>query len=99
MHISCKASPQQYHSWFNRQLSYLAGNCADIFRNRHGAQGPYDTASHAMLDNEFGTHKDEDVIIKILEKGTIQETTVSSLLTVLGFSANNMRPREYILWS
>lgn len=52
-----------------------------------------------MLDNEFGTHKDEDVIIKILEKGTIQETTVSSLLTVLGFSANNMRPREYILWS
>ncbi len=44
---------------------------------RQGAQGTYDTASHAALDNEFGTHVDEEVIKQILEKGTLQESEVS----------------------
>jgi ribosome maturation protein Sdo1 len=33
-------------------------------------------ASHATLDNEFGTHVDEEVIKQILEKGTLQESAV-----------------------
>jgi hypothetical protein len=35
-----------------------------------------DTASKATLENEFGTHNDEEVIKLILEKGTLQETEV-----------------------
>ncbi|KAI9719296.1 MAG: hypothetical protein M1812_003626 [Candelaria pacifica] len=42
--------------------------------HKHGAQGVLDTASHQTLDNEFGTHKDEDVVQQILEKGDLQET-------------------------
>jgi len=55
-------------------LAEVVSSFSVYHTNKHGAQGPFDTASHAMLDNEFGTHKDEDVIIQILEKGTIQET-------------------------
>lgn len=44
--------------------------------NRQGAQGILDGASKAMLENEFGTHRDEDVVQQILEKGEIQEATV-----------------------
>lgn len=36
-----------------------------------------DEASKAILDDEFGTHKDDDVIPQILEKGSILETEVS----------------------
>ncbi|KLU91159.1 hypothetical protein MAPG_09682 [Magnaporthiopsis poae ATCC 64411] len=42
--------------------------------HRHGAQGTLDGASNAVMDNEFGTHVDEDVIKQILEKGTLQES-------------------------
>jgi len=35
-----------------------------------------DSASKATLENEFGTHNDEEVIKQILEKGTLQETEV-----------------------
>lgn len=34
------------------------------------------SASKAELENEFGTSKDDDVVTKILEKGTIIETEV-----------------------
>jgi len=34
-------------------------------------------ASHSTLDNEFGTHVEEDVIKQIIEKGTIQESQVT----------------------
>ena len=36
-----------------------------------------DTASKATLDDEFGTHKDDDVILQIMERGTIVESEVS----------------------
>lgn len=44
--------------------------------DRQGAQGTLDGASKATLENEFGTHVDDDVIKQILEKGTLQETEV-----------------------
>jgi ribosome maturation protein Sdo1 len=44
--------------------------------HKQGVQGTLDTASHALLDNEFGTHVDEEVIKQILEKGTVQESTM-----------------------
>lgn len=49
-----------------------------LTQHRHGAQGQFDGASKATLDNEFGTHVDDEVIRQILEKGTIQETEVCS---------------------
>jgi ribosome maturation protein Sdo1 len=38
------------------------------------------TASKQTLENEFGTHVDDEVIKLILEKGALQETEVSSLV-------------------
>ncbi|KAI9682193.1 MAG: hypothetical protein M1817_000247 [Caeruleum heppii] len=45
--------------------------------HKQGAQGILDGASHASLDNEFGTHKEEEVVQQILEKGVLQETESS----------------------
>ncbi|KAF4469346.1 shwachman-Bodian-Diamond syndrome [Fusarium albosuccineum] len=42
--------------------------------DRQGAQGTYDTASKASLENEFGTSVDDDIIKQILEKGDAQTT-------------------------
>ncbi|KAI4153375.1 MAG: hypothetical protein LQ340_002349 [Diploschistes diacapsis] len=44
--------------------------------HKHGAQGVLDTASKSTLENEFGTHNDDECMIKILENGSIQETEV-----------------------
>ena len=41
---------------------------------RHGAQGVLDAASKSTLENEFGTSKEDDCLVKILEKGALQET-------------------------
>ena len=46
---------------------------------RHGAQGVLDTASHAAMENEFGTFDLDEVIKKILENGSIQDVEVSTL--------------------
>lgn len=43
----------------------------------HGSQGVLDGASKASLDNEFGTAKEEDCMVKILEGGEYQSYTVS----------------------
>jgi len=36
----------------------------------------YEGASNSMLENEFGTTKDDEIVAKILEKGTLQEFEV-----------------------
>ncbi|EPS33169.1 hypothetical protein POX_a01836 [Penicillium oxalicum] len=41
----------------------------------HGAQGVLDTASKAALESEFGTSKEEECMVKILENGSYQTTT------------------------
>lgn len=46
---------------------------------RHGAQGQLDRASKSMLENEFGTKNEEDVVRKILEQGDVQEQKVCDL--------------------
>lgn len=43
---------------------------------RQGVQGIHDEASNGALESEFGTHKEEEVIKLILEKGTVQESEV-----------------------
>lgn len=46
------------------------------FLHRQGAQGSYDEASNAALENEFGTHNEDEVIKKILEKGVLHQSQV-----------------------
>ncbi|PVH97652.1 putative RNA binding protein [Periconia macrospinosa] len=41
--------------------------------HKHGTQGILDAASNQQLDDEFGTHKEEEVVKAILEKGNVQE--------------------------
>lgn len=55
---------------------------------RHGAQNAYDSASKATLENEFGSHNEDECMIKILEGGTLQETEVNCNLD---FSDRNER--------
>jgi ribosome maturation protein Sdo1 len=47
-------------------------NAFQVFvTHRQGAQGILDSASNADMDSEFGTHKVEDVVQQILEKGEV----------------------------
>lgn len=57
---------------------------------RQGTQGQHDTASKSVLENEFGTSVDEDVIKIILEKGTVQEAEVSSVFIPTVLPASNI---------
>ncbi|OBT67598.1 hypothetical protein VE03_03761 [Pseudogymnoascus sp. 23342-1-I1] len=41
---------------------------------KQGAQGELNTASKSQLENEFGTSKEDEVIKKILQEGSLQET-------------------------
>jgi hypothetical protein len=52
---------------------------------RHGAQGILDTASKGQLEGEFGTTKEEEIVKVILERGSVQETTVGCHSLVLAF--------------
>ncbi|KAK5007134.1 shwachman-Bodian-diamond syndrome protein [Cryomyces antarcticus] len=42
--------------------------------HKQGAQGVMDAASNGALEDEFGTHREEDVVQQIIEKGDLQET-------------------------
>ena len=44
--------------------------------SRHGAQGVLDGASKALLENEFGTSRDDECMTKILERGEYQASSV-----------------------
>jgi len=55
-------------------LAQVVSSFKIFITHKHGAQGQYDGASHSTLENEFGTHNEEEVIKAILEKGSIQET-------------------------
>lgn len=48
-------------------------------RCRHGAQSAHDTPSKQTLENEFGTQNEDEVLVKILEGGIVQETEVGFL--------------------
>lgn len=47
-----------------------------------------DGASKQLLQNEFGTDKEEDAIIKILESGTLQNVEVCCLALALETNTN-----------
>ena len=47
-----------------------------LFKCRHGAQNAHDEASKQVLENEFGSHNEDECMKKILEGGSLQETEV-----------------------
>lgn len=51
-------------------------------QRRHGAQNAHDTPSKQTLENEFGTQNEDEVLVKILEGGIVQETEVGFLFLV-----------------
>ncbi|OIW30454.1 DUF1960-domain-containing protein [Coniochaeta ligniaria NRRL 30616] len=69
-------SVEDFKKWLTDSSIPLAQvvNTFKIFcTHKHGNQGLYDCASNADLDNEFGTHKDVEVIEKILRQGVLTE--------------------------
>jgi ribosome maturation protein Sdo1 len=55
----------------------------DVFvTGKHGTQGTLNRASNGVLENEFGTSNEDDVVKKILEDGTVQEQKVCRLPAV-----------------
>lgn len=64
-----------------------------VTQNRHGAQNAHDTPSKQTLENEFGTQNEDEVLVKILEGGIVQETEVGFLfLRFFSFSYQLSRP-------
>ncbi|KAL8900958.1 MAG: hypothetical protein Q9207_005438 [Kuettlingeria erythrocarpa] len=58
-------------------LAHVVSGFKIFVTHKHGAQNAHDTASKQTLENEFGTHNEDECIIKILEGGTLQETEAS----------------------
>jgi len=56
-------------------LSDVVNGWKIFVTHRHGAQGIMDGASKATLEDEFGSHKEEDCMVKILEGGEYQSVT------------------------
>ena len=54
-------------------LAQVVSSFKIFITHKHGAQGSFDGASKATLENEFGTSDEEAVIKQIIEKGTLQE--------------------------
>ncbi|KAK0657317.1 ribosome maturation protein [Cercophora newfieldiana] len=70
-------SADDYKKWLNDKsipLAQVVSSFKIFVTHKHGAQGPFDGASKGALENEFGTHVDDEVIKSILEKGTLQES-------------------------
>ncbi|KAL4783273.1 ribosome maturation protein [Aspergillus varians] len=44
-----------------------------IFSSQRGPQGIHNEASKAMLENEFGTSDDDEVIVRMLDEGELQD--------------------------
>ncbi|KAM7196118.1 SDO1-like protein C21C3.19 [Naviculisporaceae sp. PSN 640] len=68
---------EAYKKWLSDKsvpLVEFVSTFSIYLTHNQGVTGTYDTASKSSLDNEFGTHVDTDVITKILEKGTLQES-------------------------
>ncbi|KAI9000796.1 ribosome maturation protein [Trametes punicea] len=65
-------NPAEYKRWKAGGASIPLTEVVDsfqVFWSNQGAQGLLGTPSNQQLENVFGTHKDTDVILQILQKG------------------------------
>ncbi|KAK3329344.1 ribosome maturation protein [Apodospora peruviana] len=73
-------SQEDYKKWLNDKsvpLAQVVSSFNVFVTHKHGAQGSFDSASKSVLENEFGSSVDEEVIKQILTKGTIQESQMA----------------------
>ena len=69
------------------------------YDHRQGNTGILDTASKGTLEDEFGTHKDEDVVTQILEKGSVIESEVGIYLVSPPMLLPKGLPDLAVFWS
>ncbi|KAI1764754.1 shwachman-Bodian-diamond syndrome protein [Hypoxylon sp. FL1150] len=55
-------------------MSHFISTFKIFVTHKQGAQGQMDGASKSTLENEFGVSDEEEVIKKILESGSVQES-------------------------
>lgn len=69
-------SVDDYQKWRSDKsvpLSQVVSSFKVFTTHKHGVQGMLEGVSNAMLENEFGTSKDDEAVLQILEKGSMQE--------------------------
>jgi ribosome maturation protein Sdo1 len=72
-------SADDYQKWLSDKsvpLAQVVSSFKVFTTHKHGPQGLLEGASNAMLENEFGTSKDDEAVLQILEKGSMQEFEV-----------------------
>jgi ribosome maturation protein Sdo1 len=72
-------SPEDLAAWKKDKsipLAQVVNSFKILLTHKHGAQGQMDDASKASLENEFGTHNEDEVLKKILEDGHAQVVEV-----------------------
>ncbi|KAI1779901.1 shwachman-Bodian-diamond syndrome protein [Hypoxylon cercidicola] len=68
---------ETYKKWQNDKsvpMAHFISAFKIFVTHKQGAQGQMDTASKSTLENEFGVSNEDEVIKKILESGSIQES-------------------------
>jgi hypothetical protein len=76
-HPTSIAFPEQFNTSTKPSLQLDVVSSFDVFvTNKHGTQGTLNRASKGVMENEFGTSKEDDVVKKILEDGAVQEQKV-----------------------
>ena len=73
-------SVADYKKWLadrSTPLAQVVSSFKVFCTHKQGAQGTLDGASKADLENEFGSSVDEEVIVKILEQGNLQESQMN----------------------
>ncbi|RXW24677.1 hypothetical protein EST38_g1187 [Candolleomyces aberdarensis] len=74
-------NPAEYKKWKSGDKTIPLTEVVDSFSVYHstqGSQGLLGKPSKQQLDNTFGTHKDIDVVTKILEDGREQKGELAS---------------------
>ena len=68
-------NPEEYKKWKDGDTSIPLAEVVDsfsVFWSTQGHQGHLGQPSKQQLDTDFGTHKDDEVVKHILEKGKSQ---------------------------
>ncbi|KAF3056401.1 SDO1-like protein C21C3.19 [Daldinia childiae] len=68
---------ETYKKWKNDKsvpMAHFISAFKIFVTHKQGTQGQMDGASNSTLENEFGVSNEDEVIKKILEAGTLQES-------------------------
>lgn len=94
VHVHDQEGVKQYRKDSSVPLVEVCAQFKVFVTHQHGAQGVLDEASHAMLDSEFGTHTDDEVIKQIVLHGDVQNTKD---VTAKGDKFSNKNDSKFIV--